>query len=322
MTRPPQTPREQEDAEPFEPLFQSDWWLNAATDGRWDVATVRRDGAVAASLPFQIIQRGGLRFLSLPRYTRTVSPGLLLPPGKPVTRLARSVTLLGELMASLPRHDRLELTLTPGSSLEFPYVALGYLVSHNFTFVTQAARSEDEMWGGMEQKTRNVVASAAKRLSLEQHSDIDRFIAIARAERGRVKSDHDFPAVRRIFEACSARGQSVILSVRDEQGDVASCVLVWDNERVYHWLSARAPARAGSGGGSLLVWEGIKFALQRGLTYDADGFATTQSALFLMRFGLEPVARPVVSRGSRAWRLAFLVRTVLSPNREDLFYRA
>lgn len=310
------------DAVQTEPLFQTDWWFDAATGGRWDLATVQRDGEVVASLPFQILRRGGLRFIALPRYTRTVSPRLLVPPGKPVTRLGRSITLLGELMSSLPPHDRLELTLTPGSQLEFPYVALGYLVSHNFTFVTQPNRSEEEAWAGMEQKTRNVVASAAKRLSVEQHSDLDRFIALARAERGRAQSEHDFPAIKRIFEACSARAQSVILSVRDEQGDAGACVLVWDNERVYHWLSARAPARAGTGGGSLLVWEGIKFALQRGLTYDADGFATTQSALFLMRFGLEPLARPVVSRGSRAWRFAFLVRTALSPNRDDLFYRA
>jgi hypothetical protein len=66
----------------------------------------------------------------------------------------------------------------------------------------------------------------------------------------------------------------------------------------------------------------MKAALARGLAFDADGFGTTEAALFLARFGLEPVARPVVSRGSRAWRLAFLAKTALRPERADLFYRA
>ncbi len=306
------------------PLFQADWWLDAATDGQWQQAEVRRAGTVVASLPYVVRRRAGLRLLGHPPYTRTVAPQLRAPGGKAVSRRACTVRLLRELMSQLPKHDHLQLVLDPdaGAPLAFPFVALGYLVGHNYTFVAPAGTSVDALWRGMEQKTRNVVATAAKRFAVTAHSDLDRFVRLSRGERGDGRRNgNDFAVIARIFEACAARGQCTVLSASDGRVDVATSVLVWDGNRAYHWLSARDPRRAGTGAGGLLIWEGMRFALTRGLAFDADGFNTTNAALFLAPFGLELATRPVVTRGSLVWRMALLTRTALQPDAYS-FYRA
>lgn len=305
------------------PLFQEDWWLDAATSGRWSRAEVARDGIVIASLPFTLRRHGGLRYVGLPPYTRTVAPQLRAFPGKPVTQLGRTIKIVGELMARLPVYDRLELTLDPDTHLTFPFVSLGYLVTHHFTFVARAGASEDVLWHGLEQKTRNLVATAATRFALSVDGDLDRFLRLSRADHGvGARNRHDFAAIARLFEACAKRQQCAVLSAGDEHGDVAAAVVVWDRAKAYYWVSARDHRRAGAGGASLLFWQGVRLALSRGLAFDADSFANIESALFLSRFGLTPVVRPIVSRGSRAWRIAFLIRTALRPSRGDLFYRA
>lgn len=304
------------------PLFQEEWWLDAASAGAWDRAEVIRDGLVVASLPFTTRRRAGLRFIELPRYTHTVAPHVRATTGKPVTQLGDQVATLCELLARLPPHDRLELTLDPVSTLAFPFVALGYLVSHKYTFVAPSDCSADELWSGMDQKTRNAVVAAAKRFDVGSHTDLDRFIRVSHAEHGSGRRNvHDFRIMSRIFDECAARGQGVVLSASDDHGDVAASVLVWGGGKLYHWQSARDPKRAGGGAGSLVLWEGLRFACARGLTFDADGFRTRGAALFLSRFGLRPVARPVVNRGSFAWRFALLVKTAFQPDYPDLFYR-
>ena len=304
-------------------LFQEDWWYEAATAGRWQRVEVRRDGVMLASLPVFHRRRHGLRFLAMPPYTRTVEPYIDPGPGKEVSRLSRRVSLLGELLEALPPHDRFELALTPGSEHVLGFVAQGCMVSSNFTFAFDAPGDLDALWAGMDQKTRNLVRSYAKRHAVEHHQDLARFIRLSEVERGAGgTNNHDFAAIARIVEACRTRGRMEVLSCLGDHGeDVAAAVLVWGGGRLYYWLSARDPERSKGGANSLLLWEAIRTAHAKGLTFDSDGFDALSSIRFLGNFGLRPVARPVVNRANRRWRIAFLAKTALSPGRRDLTYR-
>lgn len=150
----------------------------------------------------------------------------------------------------------------------------------------------------MERKTRNHVRAGQARMAVEQHADLDRFVALARGQfaRQRRRDGHDYPVLQRLAGACLDRQRAAILTAHDGVKDAASAVLLWDDGTLYLWIAARNVEVAGSAAFSLVVWEALGLALARGLTFDFDGFDSPASAAFRLGFGGEPKVRPVVLR--------------------------
>ena len=102
--------------------------------------------------------------------------------------------------------------------------------------------------------------------------------------------------------------------------DVASAILVWDSRCLYFWLSARDPARSSNAALSLLIMRAIEMAEGLGLTFDADGFVSKASGIFLAKFGLAPAVRPYVSHGSSIYKLLRLAAS-WGKERNDRYYK-
>lgn len=304
-------------------IFDEHWWFDAACPGAWDIREIRRDNQVLASLSFHTFKKYGMRYIQMPHLTRTLQP-VLNPPGqKPVSRLQHQVSLLGELYKALPRHDRFELCLPPESDLAFPFVQSGFQAKQTYTFRAAPHPTNDPL-ASMEQKTRNVIKTAAKRFYVEEHSDLDRFERLSRLERAsRGERDRfDYPAIARILEAATNRNRAMILSAMNERGqETASAILVWDDRIVYYWLSVRNAQLSGNGANSLLLWHAAEFARRRGKIFDLDGFLTPQNGLFLAKFGFKPVVRTFVTRSTPIWDGLFGVKSALMAGRAELRYR-
>jgi Acetyltransferase (GNAT) domain len=304
-------------------LFHQDWWLDAATNGHWDRVMVQRDGIVAAVMPFILRNSFGLRFLTMPPYTRTLGPLLANIPTKPSKRLAMQVELLHSLLAKTPRHDRFEMVLPPRSDLALAFVTCSYRVTNTFTFVWEGNPSLDQLFRDMQSKTRRKIQANAKRLHVERHTDLDRFIRLSVFEHDRLFSNNnDFPAIAAIFQACVKRRQAMVLSAVNQNGkDVAVSVLVWGCGVLYNLLAARHPREAGPGANSFLLWEAMKMAQEKGLDFDSDGIYSPHAAVFYSRFGLTPRVRPTINHGNGWWRFALLAKSMLRPQSVDLYYR-
>jgi hypothetical protein len=304
-------------------LFHEDWWLNAATNGHWDRVTIERDGAVVATMPFILRHRFALRFLTTPPYTRTLGPLLANIPCKGSRKLATQVDLLRSLLAKAPKHDRFEMTLPPDSDLALAFTTCSYTVTNTFTFVWDGTPTVDRLWQEMQPKTRRKIHATAQRLHAERHTDIERYNRMSVLEHNRFFTNHnDFPAINQIFQACVDRNQAMVLSAVNEEGkDVAVSVLVWGCGVLYNLLAARHPKYAGPGANSFLLWEAMRTAREKGLTFDSDGVYSPHAAVFYSRFGLTPKVRPTVNFGNSWWKLAFMAKATLRPRSVDLYYR-
>ena len=279
-------------------IFHEEWWLEAACPGAWGCAEVAWDGRVVGRLPYAIERRHGTTRLAMPKYARVLGPMLALPPSKSVTWRANACAVIAGLVTRLPRHDSFKQHLAPEAGTALAFLLQGWTVEHSYTF--QFARGTDTAvaWERMDQKTRNVVRGARKRMAIEQHADLDRFMALARrqfAQQGR-RDDHDYVTLRRLAGICLDRQRALILTANDGVRDVASAILLWDAGTLYLWNAARDVEAAGNAAFSFLVWEALCLALGRGLTFDFDGFASPTSAAFLLSFGGEPQVRPVILR--------------------------
>ncbi|HTI02037.1 MAG TPA: GNAT family N-acetyltransferase [Acidisoma sp.] len=303
-------------------IFTEDWWFDAVCPGAWERHELRRDGALFASFSFQFYKKMGFRYVAMPNLTRTLEPMVMPGARKPVSRLQSSTALLKELIAGMPRHDRLEICLPPDSELALPFGLLGYRNTATFTF-RHEGEPLDEVWKGMDQKTRNIISTSRKRLSVERHHDLDRYVRLSRGSSksgGADKTDYD--GLRRAFDACLLRDQATILTaVDDQRRDVASVILIWDRQELYYWMSARDRTLSGNAANSLLVWQALEFASAIGCRFDLDGFITPQSGVFLSKFGLKAAVRTYISNVNPLWSTLSGMRGIFRPAPQEVSYR-
>ena len=257
----------------------------------------------------------------MPDLTRTLSPKIHAQGGKSVTLLQNTTSLLGELIDSLPSFDRLELCLPPETELSLPFNLCGLRSTTTFTF-RNAHQPGQTVWQAMEQKTRNTVNAAGRQFGIQMHHDLDRHEALSRqSTKTRTGDKSDYTSIRRIFEACNLRHQTIIITAtNDAQQDVASTILVWDDHVLYYWLSARM-AGVSNGANSLLIWKALEFAAIMGRTFDLDGYITPQNGLFLAKFGLEPAVRQYVTKATPLWSGLFAIKSLLNNQSGEISYR-
>ena len=294
---------------PVANLFQEDWWLETASAGRLERAEVAWDGKVVASLPFMMQNKFGMRRVIMPPYTRTLGVKFAIPPCKPFQRGHTMRRLAASLVKQLPAYDYFQTVLAPEDDSAFAFSLTGLLVNPEYTFRIPPNLSSQRVLQDCDQKTRNLIRSSGKRLAIEHHLTLSRFIHLSERSLSKQQNRHDYPLLESLFQRCIEHDATIMLSAVDEDGrDVASVVLIWDSAVLYHWLSARRRDLPTGGANALLIWHAIRLAEAKGLTFDFDGYNSPSNARFLASFGRPPVARLGIVGQSLRYRAANWLR--------------
>lgn len=289
----------------FAPLFHEPWWLEAAAAAELRQVQVHWGDQEVASLFFTQKRRFGLTSLSILPYTRTLGPRLTLPQGGFAQRLKHVERVTQELIAKLPQFDRFYQIFDPEDETAFCFSLAGFTVETGYTFRIPSGTSVADVLSRMNAHRRKSIREAEKYLTPVFHADMDRFEKLARAEYSEGVNQYDFPTIRRIFEAARLRGQATIVAAVNGAGaDQCHAVLVWDARTLYFWLATRDHEHASRGAKSFVAWQAIQFALEKGLTFDFDGYASPAGAHFILSFGFPPTPRPIVIGMSRRGRFA------------------
>ena len=289
-------------------LFQTDWWLSAASGGSDERVSVYRDGRLVGWLPFHRTRRSGLIRLRMPPYTRTLGPVLDLPPSKTYQRQANLRRIVRDLTAKLPRHDFFEQALEPNTEYACAFQLAGYECHQAFTFRIPADEPQDALWSALDKKLRNIIRTTASHTNVEDGRDFDRFLRLSRNQPRQVRSTHDYAVLQRLYEAAFSRGQAAMRCAVGSTGDQAIALLIWDKSTLYYWVTARAADPGSSGANSLLVWDSIAFAQSRNLEFDFDGYCSVNAAVFMESFGQSPVARTIIRRSTPVYSAGFWLR--------------
>jgi len=280
-------------------IFHQLWWQQASAGDQLQQITAVWDGNVVATLSFIQRSKCGFRILNMPPYCHTQGPILNLPPSNPGRTSRNLRRVMKELVDKLPKHDRFHLILDPDDKSAFSFAMAGCSVNHDFTFRLDAKQDLEKHWEMLDQKTRNLVRTAGSNLVVRQNGDVEAFLAMCSKERGNCNT-HNMEALRRMGSAALVHGQAIILTADNEHGKaVASVFLVWDDALLYYWQSTRDPETVSPGANNFLVWESMKFALQHDRTFDIDGYASPGAALFVSKFGMEPIVRASVVHMSK-----------------------
>src|SRR5262249_263071 len=144
------------------------------------------------------------------------------------------------------------------------------------------------IWAGMRDKTRNLIRKSEQKYTVTSLLDPQQFVRfyVDTIEKRGKRNEIDFAHFPALFLECRARNQGEILVAQERGGTpVAMVFLGWGNGVMYYLLSARDIESADSGTVSLLIWNGIQRAHQKGLFFDFDGITGGNVFRFLSGFG-------------------------------------
>lgn len=292
------------------PVFVEDWWLNAATDSRWNAVTVEREGRVVGWLPYAQSRHMGFSYCGQLPLVRLLCPQVEAFEGKLESAERERFHVECELIESLPPASCHRFMLPPHEGNALAWQSLGFDTSVEHTFVVDACVSEADRWTQMRNKTRNSIRRAEKAVRVRE-IDAAEFSTQYESILGNEVPAHERLAARKLAAAALSRGQGRALAAVGQTGQAQAAVLfVWDSTDYYYFLSTRREDNAEPGAVALLVWDGLLDACRRGLRFDFDGVSSRGRLRFMQSFGGRLTSRVCVERATTAYATRLLLRRV------------
>jgi len=302
-------------------IFQQQWWLSAASEGKHDEVVVRQADDVVARLAFVADRTLGFRRLRMPAFTHVLGPDVPQGKGKPQTELTRRLSLVRSLIDQLPQFDFFKVALDPSAAGGLANVdglafqEKGFRVSPQYNYRIDSSVGLERVWEGMNFRTRQHIRRAQESCCVDAVQDPAEFVDfyVRNLAIGDRNARFDLAHFVNIFAACEARKCGSALVARSSDGSpLAMTFLVWDDASLYYLLSARTPCGREGGATSLLIWSAIKKAHELGLCFDFDGVATSGIARFYAGFGGQICNRLIVIGKTSAFSAAQYFKAVIS----------
>lgn len=267
-------------------VFHEDWWMEAATEGRHTILEISANNQTVGRLPFMMRNRLGLKGIWTPPFTYFLGPGIDEGEGSPNTRYLRRLEITRELIHKLPPSSWQCIRCHGGTPDVIPFQEQAFRTYVQFTYEVPPA-AEKEIWQRMRDKTRNVIRRAEEQFETVDIADAGAFIRLYEQNLSSksLRNKVDLPSCKRLIEAALQHQQGRVIAARSRTGEiVAANFCAWDHKTSYYISCTRSDA-AGNGASSLLVWNAIRHAASKGLTFDFAGLGTSGSILHYTGFG-------------------------------------
>src|SRR5258708_7390034 len=147
-------------------IFHEPWWLDVTAPGQWKVVQAVSIDRVEGGMPFCILRKGVWTGSSLPPLTRTLGPVVQLVGVKRSEVFRHRLNVTYDLIDQLPDVHLFHQIFDPRQVEAMAFLIRGYTVSQSYTFQIPAECPLDNAWGGIRQKTRNLIRSAAGQLQV------------------------------------------------------------------------------------------------------------------------------------------------------------
>jgi hypothetical protein len=260
-------------------IFHEPWWMEIASDGAYQEATVESDGVVIARLPYKTWQKGfGVTLLGMPSLTHVLGPAIEeTAGGSHLRRQVKNIGIISTLLAQLPKSTHISFRLHGDITDTLAFDAAGFTSGVDYT-VEIPPDSKEALWRQMRDKTRNAVRRAQESLTVTENESSDDFIYCYENNLAS-KNKYRMARCRKIIDNSIIRSSGRVLFAHDSRGDIkAALFCVWDLKREYYFMSTRA-ADANNGAINLLIWSAIQHASSKGLIFDMDGVHVVGNAL-------------------------------------------
>jgi lipid II:glycine glycyltransferase (peptidoglycan interpeptide bridge formation enzyme) len=270
------------------PVFVQDWYLDSVCEGgEWDVALVKEQEEIIASLPYFVKKRWGFSYIAMPFFVKHMGPYII--PEK--DKLKNHLSIYNQLIEQLPDVDCFKQHFHPKTKNWLPFYWRKFKASPRYTYEL-AIEDLDQTFKGINRNMRRNIKKAGLSLHAVQTDDVASFFDLHKRSMLRQGTvlPYSIDFFRRHYEALLSHHAGKMIFIQDKEGTVyAAACLTWDSERAYYHLSGDEQHLRKSGAGILLIWECIKFAQKTmGLSiFDFEGSMMPNIEPIRLQFGAQ-----------------------------------
>jgi hypothetical protein len=175
-------------ARPHASIYHNAWWLDAATDGKWQLITAGPTSGVTASMPMFTRSFLGQRYIGMPPLTRTLGPTFtrVLADAKLSDRVR--FRLLSELIHKLPDVIGFRQRFDPQCDDLLAFQVSGFSIGVDYTYRFANCADTGAIWEGMRDKTRNSIRRSQDLLQVSRSLDVAEFVEFYEANLRRART--------------------------------------------------------------------------------------------------------------------------------------
>lgn len=278
--------------EPSIPIFSRDWWMDAVCgESSWDVILISKGNEVSAALPYYFTMREGKKVIVQPPLTQKNGIWIKYPANqKYFKRLGFEKEIMNAVIDEIANLNLLSYNQNYSYEITnwLPFYWRSFSQFTRYTYVIENLNNLDNVFDGIDPKTRNQIRKAEKLLTVKEDLSVEEFYKINTMTFSRqdMKIPYTLYLVKRIYEGCSKNSCVKIFSAEDSEGNLHGAVfIVWDENSAYYLLGGTNPEFKNSDANSLLIWKAIQFASTVTKKFDFEGSMIEPIERFFRSFG-------------------------------------
>ena len=212
---------------------------------------------------------------------------------------------------------------TPANYDISPFIKSGYTSSEMYTSILELQKPEEELWLGLDGKTRNMVRKATKNNVLVVEGDeslVGEYyqMVVSTLTRAQIEPQPE-SFYRRIIQDLGPKGMARLLLANHQGRFIAGAIFLFYKDIAYYWHGSSHREHLSVAPNELIQWELIKWARQNGYKYydlvRIEPDRLPGIARFKTRLGGKTAPCYHLQKGTRRYLWMRLLRLMRNPKR-------
>ena len=260
------------------PLYLQPWWLDSvcSSDGlSWDVLLYKKGGHIWGSFVYISKYKMGYKILTIPKLTQITGLYIKYPKNQKYSKkIAWEKEIMQYFINKLPHFDFLNITLHHSITNWLPFKWAGFKQSTIYTYVIEDLQDLDKVYNNFDHHARNNIKKALKHgVEVIDSNDINTFYEINKItfENQDLPMPYSFSFIKNLYNS-GKRNNSVKMKFAIKDKKIYSVMLSFYDKKTLYTIAGSSDRNINTYGAEyLLYWEMMKFASQKGLSFDFEG---------------------------------------------------
>ena len=278
------------------PLYLYPEWLDT-TKGKnadWDVIfSYNESGQVQGFWVYVYKRQFVWKKISMPTFTPYMGPRLIYPKDiNDYQRISFENKVLEDLIRQLPDFAEVKFKWTRGYENWLPFYWKGFQQQTAYTYIIEDTSNTDLVFQNFKSSLQRQIKKAEKTIQIRSNGRIDNAIKMLKMSLSENQHLIDKTLLEKVHQFTQAQNRGSILEAFDEHNTLLAIIcLIWDKEEMLYLYGGYDHQYNNSGAMSLLFWEAVKMANQKGLSFNFEGSMLQGVERFFRSFGT--VQKPV-----------------------------